>query len=522
MASEPRDTIVEGLTYDGEPLATPSVNLVVAHRDGLSTVPLHEGHGLVVGREPPAHIRPRSRRLSRRHARFVLEEGAVYVEDLGSTNGTWIAGRRLHGRMALAPGVEVRLGSVSISVGEDRGEEPVGGAARPEVGATVVVSPGMVRLYDTIDRVASSQLSVLICGETGTGKEVVARAIHEGSPRAGGPMRSINCGALPGTLIESTLFGHERGAFTGADQRRSGVFEEAHGGTVLLDEVGELSGPAQAALLRVLETRKVQRVGSTEEIPVDVRVLAATHRDLQAMCDAGSFRVDLMYRLNSVTLDVPPLRHRTEEIEPLIDVFVAQANAANGRSVRGPTGPALERLRHYPWPGNVRELRNVVERAVVVATGPWFGIEDLPSSVGGDEDSQDATPAMAHRHTEIESVEAVRRGLQVLDLKQRVQDFEEGVIRAALARAGQNQTRAAELIGIPRRTLVYRIRAMESEGPLVSFEPGVPFRTRVEAFERRLVEEAMARAGGDVATAAQMLSVQKRTLQSRLRRWSMA
>ncbi len=519
MASEPRDTIAEGLTYDGEPVVAPGVTLVVVHRDGLSTVPLFAGHPLVVGREPPAQIRPRSRRLSRRHARFSLEDGVVYVEDLGSTNGTWIGERPVDGRLALGPGVEVRLGSVSVSVGQEQLAAP---GARPgpvaRAGAPVVASPAMVRLYATVDRVASSQLSVLICGETGTGKEVIARAIHERSPRVSGPMRSINCGALPGTLIESTLFGHERGAFTGAERRRAGVFEEADGGTVLLDEVGELSGPAQAALLRVLETRKVQRVGSTQEIPVDVRVLAATHRDLQAMCEAGTFRVDLMYRLNSVTLTVPPLRERREEILPLVDAFVELANAANHRTVRGPTPMAMERLVAYPWPGNVRELRNVVERAVVVSTGTWFDVDDLPASVR-DEESQDATPAMAFRQTEIDAADALQRGMQVLDLKARVLDFEERLIRGALVQAAENQTRAAELLGMPRRTLVYRLRSMDADGPVERFEPGVSFRDRVEAFERRLVEEALARVGGDLAAASRLLSVQKRTLQSRLRRW---
>ena len=520
MASEPRDTIAEGLTCDGEPVAGSGVTLVVVHRDGLSTVPLFPGSPLVVGRDAPAHIRPRSRRLSRRHARFSLVDGVVYVEDLGSTNGTWIGDRPVRGQVPLAPGVEVRLGSVSVTVGRDMPRRASAPAARVRGGAaTVVAAPSMLRLYDTVDRVASSQLSVLICGETGTGKEVVARAIHERSPRAGGPMRSINCGALPGTLIESTLFGHERGAFTGAERRRAGVFEEADGGTVLLDEVGELSGPAQAALLRVLETRTVQRVGSTEEIEVDVRVLAATHRDLQAMCDAGSFRVDLLYRLNSVTLTVPPLRERREEIPPLVEAFVELANDVNQRAVRGPTPAALERLVAYPWPGNVRELRNVVERAVVVSPGPWFDVDDLPSAFR-DEDSQDATPAMVLRQDERDAADALQRGMEVLDLKARVSAFEERLIRSALAHAAGNQTRAAELLGMPRRTLVYRLRGMEPGGSEEPFEPGLPFRARVEAFERRLVEEALARAGGDLGAASRLLSVQKRTLRSRLRRWS--
>ena len=394
----------------------------------------------------------------------------------------------------------------------------------PAARSFVAVAPAMVRLLQTVERVAPSMLSVLIRGETGAGKEVIARALHDRSDRREGPMRSINCGAIPANLVESTLFGHEKGAFTGADQQRAGVFEEARGGTVLLDEIGELSLAAQVALLRVLETRCVQRVGSSEDIPVDVRVLAATHRHLETMAEQGHFRLDLLYRLNPVTLVVPPLRERVDEIEELVRRFVAVANMRNRRAVVGPSRQALDVLRSYAWPGNVRELRNVVERAVVVARDGTFGVEDLPERVVGRPLAIDHTPSMALRVGELaHPVEQVHRGLRALDLKARVQEHEVALIGAALAEARGNQSEAARRLQMPRRTLVYKLRSYGIAPDSVVADPAIlegdhSFRDRIQSFEDGLIEEAMARAGGDEATAAQLLSIQKRTLVSKLAR----
>jgi DNA-binding NtrC family response regulator len=289
-------------------------------------------------------------------------------------------------------------------------------------------------------------IPVLIQGETGTGKEVVARQIHERGPRAGKPMLCVNCAAIPDQLTESTLFGHEKGAFTGADRRQRGAFERADGGTLLLDEVGELSAGAQASLLRVLETGHISRVGGGEEIPVDVRVLAATHRDLEAMCRAGGFRQDLLFRINTMTLKIPPLRQRGEEIEPLALAFLQQANEANGCQVSGISPEALELLRRHSWPGNVRELRNVIHRAVVIALGPQITPEDLPEELAGA-----GGPAAAP--LPIQEQEAGD-----LDFKTRVQQFEIGLIRQALASTSGNQTEAAKLLRIPLRTLAHKVK----------------------------------------------------------------
>ncbi|MEZ4235776.1 MAG: sigma 54-interacting transcriptional regulator [Myxococcota bacterium] len=670
-------SIGEGVTLEGDGAESPRLALVVYHRDGLEVVPLLDRSPVVIGRTEPSDIRPRSRRLSRRHAQFESVEGEVWVEDLRSTNGTFVNGARITARTPVAMGDEVTLGSVTVALhGVDeawlrplglegherfvafvdgeldrartferplavvmiRARDPggprlgswvpavaerlrlvdraalygpdcvevllpemdglqaaafaqqlvtglvdviavvVGVATYPEGGSSgaqlteaarsavmaatptspvevyadpaqagalpvlegegpVIRDPSMLSLYRTVDRVAASAISVLIIGETGTGKELIARAIHERSDRAGGPMRVINCGAIPESLLESVLFGHERGAFTGADQRRVGVFEEADHGTVFLDEVGELSLQAQVALLRVLEARRIQRVGAHQEIAVDVRVVAATHRNLEAMCDDGSFRWDLLYRLNGITLMVPPLRERPSEIRHMTAKFVQESNQTNGRAVRGIAPDALLFLERYHWPGNVRELRNVVDRAVVIAQGDTITTDDLPrrlvasvdlSRLPTDVTMPTPSGALATRSdlTE-EAIGAQRRSPGSLDLKERVRAYEIELIRSALADADGNQTQAAELLSMPRRTLVYKMRGYD----LRPGEPALPlpadrdergrplsFARRVERFEQGLIEEAMARSVGDVGLAARLLNVQRRTLAQKLER----
>lgn len=636
--------------------------LVVYHRDGLELVVLEASRAIVVGRTEPSDIRPRSRRLSRRHAQFEWVDGGVWVEDLGSSNGTFVGGERIRERTLVPVGTEVSLGSVIVvphllserwlrAVGlpghprfeicfdaeieraetfgrmfallmfrardprgphlpgwvpyvaehlrgvdrltvfgpdsvlvllpemnaeqassfgrgvvhalTDRTPLTFGVASFPEGGRTqtalteavrcsvlrtlpatesgdplelpldieprahgsaedgpVVCDPAVVALYRTIDRVAPSNISVLLVGETGTGKEVLARALHHRSARAEGPLRVVNCGAIPPTLVESTLFGHERGAFTGADRRRVGVFEEAHHGTVFLDEVGELPLPVQVALLRVLETRRIQRVGSSQEIEVDVRVVAATHRDLEAMCDDRTFRWDLLYRLNGITLRIPPLRERPTEIRPLVARFVRESNRVNGRAVRGIAPEVLYLLERYPWPGNVRELRNTVDRAVVVASGEVVTVDDLPERLTRAVDT-------AHVPTEITTPpEPVPDpGFPGTDLKARVRAFEKALIRNALASAEGNQTRAAQILAMPRRTLVYKLRAYQMDSADVPQGNGspdlvdaVPFAVRVDRFERESLEEALACTGGDRRAAARLLNIQVRTLEQKLGR----
>ncbi|MEL6187154.1 MAG: sigma-54 dependent transcriptional regulator [Myxococcota bacterium] len=344
----------------------------------------------------------------------------------------------------------------------------------------VVASQAMLRVFSTLERVAASVVPVLILGETGTGKEVVARAIHDGGPRAPSPFRCVNCGGLAESLVESTLFGHERGAFTGAEERKVGVFESGQGGTVFLDEIGELPSSAQAALLRVLETKRVTRVGGVDEIPVDVRILAATHRNLVQMCEDGDFRWDLYYRLNVVSLTLPPLRERREEIPLLAERFAEEAAQANGRPSRVLSEVALARLCAHDWPGNVRELKNVVERAVVIAAGPRIDGDDLPAAILSSSSAREdfvatpASPLIAHPkdpciqpgqlphqpEVEAEATEDLGHHGPILDFKTQMQQAERRVLLAALERAGLNQTEAAKLLQMPLRTLVHKIKVL--------------------------------------------------------------
>ena len=242
-------------------------------------------------------------------------------------------------------------------------------------------SPAMRQVYSIIDRVAASSVDVLVTGETGTGKELVARAVHRRSRRGAGPFVPVDCGAIPDALLESELFGHERGAFTGADARRMGLVEFADGGTLFLDEVGELPPPLQAKLLRVLQERRVRRVGARQENAVDVRVVAATSRPIDQMVERGEFRRDLFYRINVVRIDLPPLRSRGDDIGLLAEFFANRAAQEMGRTVGGLSTDVYQVLRGYHWPGNVRELQNVVRRAIALTQAPMAGVDDLPDEV---------------------------------------------------------------------------------------------------------------------------------------------
>jgi two-component system response regulator HydG len=242
-------------------------------------------------------------------------------------------------------------------------------------------SPAMRQVYSIIERVASSSVDVLVTGETGTGKELVARSTHVRSRRSAGPFVPVDCGAIPDTLMESELFGHERGAFTGADARRMGLVEFADGGTLFLDEVGELPLPLQAKLLRVLQERRIRRVGARQENAVDVRVVAATSRNLDQMVERGEFRRDLFYRINVVRIDLPPLRSRGDDIGLLAEFFANRAAQEMGRSIGGLSTDVYQVLRSYSWPGNVRELQNVVRRAIAMTRSAVAGVDDLPDDV---------------------------------------------------------------------------------------------------------------------------------------------
>jgi len=309
---------------------------------------------------------------------------------------------------------------------------------RARLGRLVGQSPRMQEIFRTIERVAPSRATVLVLGESGTGKELVARAVHDLGPRGNGPFVAINCAAIPDTLIENELFGHERGAYTDARERKIGRFEAANEGTLFLDEIGELSPAVQAKLLRVLQERTVQRIGSNEPIPIDVRVVAATNRNLERDVAAGRFREDLFYRVNVVPISMPPLRERREDVALLAEHYLARARAQGARGPGRLTATALAALERYAWPGNVRELENALERALAFATGDAIELDDLPEGV-----------------VRADQTERLRGQLNVgrLTLAEALSRFELLLLREALERTGGNQTRAAEQLGLTRRLL---------------------------------------------------------------------
>jgi len=305
-------------------------------------------------------------------------------------------------------------------------------------------SVAMRNVLELATRIAAAKTTVLITGESGTGKERVARAIHDRSERAKGPFVVVNCGALPEALMESELFGHEKGAFTGASSKSLGIFREADGGTVLLDEVGELPLSLQVKLLRVLQERSVRPVGAPHEVPVDVRVLAATNRDVEADVASGKFRQDLYYRLNVIRLTLPPLRERLDDVPLLAERFIQRFAAEMGKEVVGFTPDGLRALTAYRYPGNVRELENVIERAVALSGSRVIGLGDLPESISG----HASAPAQS-------LLDLPAGGLNLDDV---LNEAERRLLIAALERTGGVRKRAAELLGVTFRSLRYRLK----------------------------------------------------------------
>jgi two-component system NtrC family response regulator len=296
----------------------------------------------------------------------------------------------------------------------------------------------MAELINLAGRVAASKASVLIQGESGTGKELLARLIHQLSPRANKPIVIVNCVALHENLLESELFGHEKGAFTGASSRRIGRFEEADGGTIFLDEIGELSPTIQVKLLRFLQEREFQRLGSNVNLQVDVRFISATNRDLELQVAEGTFRDDLFYRLKVVTISLPPLRERKEDLPVLIDFFMAQFAKENGKVIKGFSSEARDQLLKYDYPGNVRELENILERAVVIAREQFITTHDLPFKSDSLLEDTDKKPSGA--------------------LKESLDDLERKLIMEAMEKAQDNQTKAADRLGLSERMLRYKLK----------------------------------------------------------------
>ena len=413
--------------------------LAVFLGDGMEVHTLREGE-LVVGRGEGVDLRIEDASVSRRHAILRVDDH-VSVRDLASANGTRL--RSGHGSSSGATKQLVSVGDepVRLSVGDAMSfgsvmavlrREETSASARDGV---VVRDPAMKSLYEQAGKAAASLLPVLLLGETGVGKDVLAKSIHARSKRPDKPFLPINCAALSPTLLDAELFGHEKGAFTGASGAHAGLFEAADGGTVFLDEVGEMPLPMQAKLLRVLEDKTVLRVGGRTPRSVDVRFISATNRDLELESSKGSFREDLYFRLSGIELTVPPLRERVSEIADLASLFLARSSALVDRRPPKLAADAQRALERYAWPGNVRELRNAIERAVVLSGGDEILLEHLPRKIAQTARVAEGAPSL---QDEIASLERAR----FLD---------------ALEKCDGNRARAAEMLGISLRTLASRL-----------------------------------------------------------------
>jgi two-component system response regulator AtoC len=440
-------------------------------RQETRTVELVPNSTAGVGRGADNVIRVEDPSVSRHHA--VLHVGdTVQVEDLGSANGTMLV-RSAHAsveddttggashalpqgeRHLLEVGDVLRVGQV-VLVLQRKGRTSMPPQPPGTPGQPVLVDPEMRRAYELLKRAAATEISVLLLGETGAGKEVMAETVHRWSLRSDGPFLKLNCAALTDTLLESELFGHERGAFTGAHAAKPGLLESTDGGTVFLDEIGEISAGLQAKLLRVLEERAVIRVGSTKPRRINVRFVTATNRDLAARVQGGQFRSDLYYRISGLVIRIPPLRQRPSEIEPLARHFLREFSTRAGQPVPTIAASALGKLLAHDWPGNVRELRNVMERATLLVTGATLEaqhvmIENHQPEAGGDlfdAEFEAETAVMTSPFQEAATPE---------DEKVR--------ILKALEACGGNQTRAAKMLGIARRTLINRIEQFNLPRP---------------------------------------------------------
>ncbi|MGE3779510.1 MAG: sigma-54-dependent transcriptional regulator [Pirellulaceae bacterium] len=387
-----------------------------------------------------------------------------------------------------------RLMQVPVDV-----ETSVEGEKEEQHDALVGRSPKMLEVYKEIGRVAAQDVTVLIYGESGTGKELVARAIFQHSRRKGKPFLAVNCAALTETLLESELFGHEKGSFTGADRRRIGKFEQCNGGTIMLDEVGDMSPSVQSKVLRLLQEQRFERVGGLDTVETDVRIIAATNRGLEQMVEDGRFRLDLFHRLNDYRINLPPLRERGDDIELLVEHFLTRFSRSLRKQVQGVSPEVLKRLKEYAWPGNVRELQTVLKKSVLRAVGPVLAPEFLPDivrapeAVGEDRSSSDGLPPHDLKDflDEREQVRALNLYAATLEMMERY------LITRVLRQVEGNQSRASQQLGITRGSLRHKIRELgiSIERVVQTGVEGRPERLRKMPDERDSIREDPAEAG---------------------------
>ncbi|MEM6961409.1 MAG: sigma 54-interacting transcriptional regulator [Myxococcota bacterium] len=406
---------------------------------------LVEQERVTIGRSVICDLVLKDKAISGTHFEIVLGERGALLRDLGSTNGTYVGDLRIQ-EVWIRSGTVIRVGQSQMRYEPAEGIVEIDLSSEERFHGLIGASVRMREIFAALQKVAPTDLTILIRGETGTGKELVASAIHAASRRATQPLVVQDCSAIPTNLIESTLFGHERGAFTGATERRRGSFEQADGGTIFLDELGELDITLQPKLLRVLENREIKRVGGDKVLPVDVRVIAATNRDLRQMVNEGTFREDLYYRLSVVQVELPPLRDRPVDLPLLVNSFLDHFSERwfgdEGRKFRVKP-EAMARLQAHPWPGNVRELKNTVERAASLADDELLDIVDF---LPGATQRILAAPLPGGNAEQF-----VEQALPFKEAKQRVLDaFEPAYLKALLEKYEHNVTRSAQAAGLTR------------------------------------------------------------------------
>ncbi len=446
----PDTTLVEG-----EARVTAAAGAVLVVGNGQMRVVPFTGDELLVGRAPECDVIVEHRALSRRHA-IVRRKSRLTLQDLGSTNGTRLGERVLRGgdAVGLDVGAAFHIGPFSfIVVAPSAGDTS---SQKSGVERLVVADPSVERVAPLIQDIARSGVNVLIQGETGVGKEVLATSVHALSGRPG-PLTRINCAALSESLLESELFGHDKGAFTGAVAAKAGLLEAAAGGTVFLDEIGELPLGIQAKLLRAIEAREILRLGSTRPVAIDVRFIAATNRDLPSEVAAGRFRHDLFFRLDGVTLRIPPLRERPGMIGPLALGFLEESAGRLGRGAMRASSDLIPALEAHDWPGNVRELKAVIDRAVLLARGGELGARHLAFAPRGAEAPASSPPPVTPPVTPPSTPGAAAAGEPSLDFLTPEQREDRARLLAVLDACAGNQTRAARQLGISRTTLVNKL-----------------------------------------------------------------
>ena len=448
---EKEKVIEETIKYDAEEsgiasVLPPGTCISIFHPSCMKVLPIPLGTSKIIGRDASAEVAIPDPKLSRKHVQFTKTGEDLLVNDLGSTNGTFINGLRIYSPTRVFHGDEIRAGSCIINVIEVL---PVSEETKKEGKKTqipddlqeevIIKDPCMVKIFESASLIASSYSSVIIMGETGVGKEVIAKHIHKSSPYRAGPFVPINCSAIPENIAESEFFGHEKGAFTGASERRIGLLESAEGGTVFLDEFTDMPLSIQAKLLRFLDDHKIRRMGGSKEINLNVRIICATNKNIENEVQKGNFRKDLYFRLSQFTIYIPPLRVRPLETVALSEYFIRRMAIRSRKNTPRLSEDAVNFLTSYSWPGNIRQLRNVVERAVVFC----------------DEDKITEVLLMSILNEEYPDRSSIA---EPAGINEKVQDFEMKTIIEALKECGGNQSKAARKLGITRRTLIYRMK----------------------------------------------------------------